>query len=113
MDKDRIEGAAKEFGGKVQGAVGDAVGSPGNSAEGRVREAEGTAQNLYGQGKDAVRDAAGEASRYASDVYENAGAYAHEGSRAVRQSVQERPISALLIAGIIGFALGLSLRNRD
>jgi len=113
MDKNRIEGAAKELGGKVQGAFGDAVGSPGNSAEGRVREAEGVAQNLYGQGREAVKDAADEASKYASDVYENAGAYAHEGSRAVRQTVQDRPLSALLIAGIVGFALGLSLRGRD
>ncbi|WP_185982941.1 CsbD family protein [Aureimonas mangrovi] len=113
MDKNRVEGAAKEFGGKVQGAYGDAVGSDQASAEGRMREAEGTAQNLYGQGRDAVRDAADDASRYASDLYDNAGAYAQAGSRAVRRQVQESPLSMLLVAGAIGFVLGLSARGRD
>jgi uncharacterized protein YjbJ (UPF0337 family) len=113
VDKNRVEGAAKEFGGKVQGAYGDAVGSDKSSAEGRMREAEGTAQNLYGQGRDAVREAADDASRYASDLYDNAGAYAQAGGRAVRRQVQESPLSMLLVAGAIGFVLGLSARGRD
>lgn len=112
MDKNRFEGAAKEFGGKVQGAFGDAVGSDRQSAEGRVRETEGMAQNLYGQGRDAVREAADEASRYASDIYENAGAYAHEGQKVVRRQVQDRPLSSLLVAGLIGFAIGITMRDR-
>ncbi|KAB0678073.1 CsbD family protein [Aureimonas leprariae] len=112
MDKNRLEGAAKEFGGKVQGAYGDAVGSDENSAEGRLREAEGNAQNLYGQGRDAVRQAANEAGRYASDIYGNAGAYARDGGEAVRRQVHDNPLSALLIAGFVGFVLGLSVRDR-
>ncbi|GGE11128.1 UPF0337 protein [Aureimonas endophytica] len=112
MDRNRLEGAAKEFGGKVQGAIGDAVGSDGNSAEGRIREAEGAAQNLYGQGRDALRGATAEASRYASDLYENAGAYARDGGEAVRRQVHGNPLSALIVAGAVGFVLGLSFRDR-
>ncbi|WP_062228943.1 CsbD family protein [Aureimonas frigidaquae] len=113
MDKNRVEGAAREFGGKVQSAFGDAVGSDRHSAEGRAREAAGTAENLYGQGRDALREAAGEASRYASDLYENAGAYAQQGSKVVRRKVNDSPLSALLVAGVVGFVLGFSLRDRD
>ena len=57
MDKDRIVGSAKDFAGKVEGAVGDMAGDAKTQAEGRAREAAGTVQNLYGQAKDAARDA--------------------------------------------------------
>ncbi|KMO26372.1 general stress protein CsbD, partial [Methylobacterium variabile] len=48
VDTNRITGAAKELGGKIQGAVGDLTGSNRNSVEGRAREVRGTAENLYG-----------------------------------------------------------------
>ena len=49
MDKDRIAGSAQDFAGKVEGTVGDIAGDAKTQAAGRVREATGTAQNLYGQ----------------------------------------------------------------
>ncbi|GJE60767.1 CsbD family protein [Methylobacterium trifolii] len=58
VDTHRITGAAKELGGKVQGAVGDLTGSHRHSAQGRLHEAEGAAENLYGPARDAVRDVA-------------------------------------------------------
>ena len=48
MDKDRIAGSAKDFAGKVEGAVGDIAGDAKTQAAGRAREATGTVQNLYG-----------------------------------------------------------------
>ncbi|WP_062218287.1 CsbD family protein [Aureimonas sp. D3] len=112
MDRNRFEGAARELGGRVQGAFGDAVGSDRNSAEGRLKQAEGAAQNLYGQGREALREATHEASKYAADLYENAGTYAQEGGKVVRRQVHENPLSALLLAGLLGFLLGLSVRDR-
>ena len=112
MDKNRFEGATREWGGKLQSAIGDAVGSDRNSAEGRARQAEGAAQNLYGQGRDALRDATQEASKYAADLYDHAGAYAQEGGKIVRRRVHDTPLSALVIAGLLGFLLGLSVRDR-
>ena len=158
VDTDRITGAAKEFGGKVQGAVGDLTGSRQDAAEGRAREAAGKAENLYGQAKDTVRDAAetvadtardiggriretvgglvgsddiehrarhaqgaaedhfdrarrsvrraaDDASDYAEDAYDR-------GARALRHGgvtgqVAEYPLASLLIAGAVGFGLGL------
>ncbi len=79
VDTHRITGAAKELGGKVQGAVGDLTGSHRHSAEGRLHEAEGAAENLYGRARDAVRDVA--------DQVEDAAR--HAGAR-VRDAVTSR-----------------------
>jgi uncharacterized protein YjbJ (UPF0337 family) len=68
VDTDRITGAARELGGKVQGAVGDLTGSQRDSVEGRAREAAGQAENLYGRAKDTVRDAAEQVAETARDV---------------------------------------------
>jgi uncharacterized protein YjbJ (UPF0337 family) len=107
MDKDRIAGTAKEFGGRVEGAAGEIVGDAKTQASGRAREAAGTVQNLYGQAKDAASDAADTAVNYAKDAYENSGETIRSGQKAVAKTVQENPIGALLVAGGIGFALAL------
>ena len=111
MDKDRVVGSAKDFAGKVEGAVGGIAGDARTQAAGRAREATGTAQNLYGQAKDAVRDAGDAAVSYAKDAYDNSGDTFRDGSQAIAKKVQESPLSALLIAGGIGFALALLLSS--
>ncbi len=107
VDTDRITGAAKEIGGKVQGAIGDITGSHRDSVEGRVREAGGQAENLYGRAKDTVRDVADDAYGYAEEAYERSGHYLRRGSREVSHQVAEYPLASLLIAGAVGFGLGL------
>jgi uncharacterized protein YjbJ (UPF0337 family) len=94
MDKDRIAGSAKDFAGKVEGAVGDVTGDAKTQAAGRANEAAGTVQNLYGQAKDA---------------YDNSGDTLRGGQQAVAKTVQDNPLGALLVAGGIGFALALLL----
>ena len=107
MDKDQIAGSAKDFAGKVEGALGDIADDANTQAAGRAREATGTVQNLYGQAKDAARDATDAAVSYAKDAYENSGDTFRDGSQAVAQKVQDNPLGSLLIAGGIGFALAL------
>jgi uncharacterized protein YjbJ (UPF0337 family) len=107
MDKDRIAGSAKDFAGKVEGAVGDLAGDAQTRAAGRAREATGTVQNLYGQAKDAARDATDAAASYAKDAYANSGDTFRDGTEAVAKKVQDNPLGALLIAGGVGFALAL------
>ena len=107
MDKDRIAGSAKDFAGKVEGAVGDIASDPRTQAAGRAREATGTAQNLYGQAKDAAREAMDAAVSYAKDAYDNSGDTFRDGSQAIAKKVQDNPLGSLLIAGGIGFALAL------
>jgi ElaB/YqjD/DUF883 family membrane-anchored ribosome-binding protein len=76
-------------------------------AAGCVREAEGTAQNVYGQAKDAARQVTDAAVSCAKDAYENGGGTSRDGSQAVAKSVQDNPLASVLIAGAIGFALAL------
>ena len=107
MDKDRIAGSAKDFAGKVEGAVGSMAGDAKTQASGRAREAEGAVQNLYGQAKDAAREATDAAASYAKDAYDNSGDTFRDGSQAIAKQVQDNPLSSLLIAGGIGFVLAL------
>jgi uncharacterized protein YjbJ (UPF0337 family) len=108
VDTNRITGAAKELGGGVQSAVGDLAGSKSDSVEGRLREARGSAENLYGQAKDAVRHAADEASDFAEDAYDQGRRRLWEGHQ---QSV-EWPHASLLLASVVGFGLGLLVASR-
>jgi len=91
MDTDRVAGFAKRTFGKVEKTAGDAVGDRETRAKGAANEAEGALQDTFGQVKDAARG-------MADDAY-SAGA----------EMVSTRPGSALLAAGIIGFALGVIL----
>jgi len=102
-------GTAKDVAGKIEGAVGSATGDTYTEASGRAREAGGTVQNLYGQAKDAVRDASDAATSYAKDVAKDAldsDTY-RDGSQAIARQVRDNPLGSLLVAGGIGFALAL------
>jgi uncharacterized protein YjbJ (UPF0337 family) len=112
MDKDRIAGTAQEFAGKAEGVAGELAGDTMTQSAGRAREAAGAMQDMYGQAKDAARDAADAAVSYAKDAYDNSSDTFRDGSQAVARTVQGSPISALLIAGGIGFALALLLMTR-
>src|ERR1035437_4569715 len=107
MDKDRIAGSAKDFAGKVEGTVGGIAGDAKTKAAGRVREATGTAQNIYDHAKDAAREATDAAVSYAKDAYENSGDTFRDGSHAMAKRVQDNPLGSMLIAGGVGFALAL------
>lgn len=108
MDTDRITGTAKDMAGKVEGGIGAMTGDKQTEASGRVREASGVVQDLYGQAKDAARDAGDAAMNYAKDAIggdrvDNL----LDGTQAIAKRVQDNPISALLVAGGIGFALAM------
>ena len=112
MDKDRIAGAVKDAAGKVENTAGEFAGDAGMQASGSAREAEGTMQNLYGQAKDAARDAGEAAVEYAKDAFGNSGETLRDGSKAMARTVQDNPLGALLVAGGIGFALGLLMTRQ-
>ena len=57
MDKDRIEGAAKQAKGAVKDAAGKLMGDTKMQAEGKADKAAGKVQNTVGGAKDGVRDA--------------------------------------------------------
>jgi uncharacterized protein YjbJ (UPF0337 family) len=57
MDKDRVEGSAKQVKGAVKETIGKVVGDAKLEAEGKADKAEGKVQNAIGGLKDAARDA--------------------------------------------------------
>ena len=112
MDKDRIVGSAKDFAGMVESAVGGITGDAKTEAAGRVREGTDSAQNLYDQAKNAAEQASDAAASYAKGAYENSGDTFRNGSQAIANKVQENPLGSMLIAGAIGFALGLLMTRQ-
>jgi uncharacterized protein YjbJ (UPF0337 family) len=57
MDKDRVEGAAKNIKGKVKTTAGKALGDEKLKNEGRADQIKGKIQNTVGGIKDSIRDA--------------------------------------------------------
>ena len=65
-------------------------------------------QNLYGQAKDAARDAADAAAGYARGrSMRTAATRSATARKPSPRKVQDNPLGALLVAGGIGFALAL------
>lgn len=56
MDKDRVEGAAKEIKGSVKEGLGKMTGDTKTEAEGKADKAEGKVQNTIGGIKDKARE---------------------------------------------------------
>jgi uncharacterized protein YjbJ (UPF0337 family) len=55
VDKDRVEGSAKQAKGKIKETVGKAAGDSKLEGEGQADKAEGKVQNAFGGLKDALR----------------------------------------------------------
>ncbi len=75
---------------KVQGAAGDILGDRKAHVEGAAREVPVQAQKTYGQAKEVARSTAAQVGR----------------------GVEQQPITALFIAGVIGYVLGLLTARR-
>jgi len=110
MDENRFEGMARKVGGKVEGALGDMAGDSKLKVDGAMDNLAGSAQRAYGQAKDAVRDMTGKMGDQAGDYgaqvmdqLEDAGDY-------IAEQVDQRPITAILVAAGIGFLLALATK---
>jgi uncharacterized protein YjbJ (UPF0337 family) len=56
MDDDRIEGSAKNIGGKIKEGLGEVLGDSKIKGEGKADQVEGKTQNAWGGAKDTARD---------------------------------------------------------
>jgi uncharacterized protein YjbJ (UPF0337 family) len=57
MNKDQVQGIAKDIGGKVQETAGQVTGSREQEAKGVLKQAEGKVQKMLGDAKEIVEDA--------------------------------------------------------
>lgn len=55
VDENRVEGFARDVGGKLQDAAGGLTGDASTQIRGKVNQAAGQAQDMYGQVVDEVR----------------------------------------------------------
>ena len=58
MDENRVSGTAKNIGGKIEEGAGTVMGNAKTQLQGKLDQAAGTAQDLYGQAADAARESA-------------------------------------------------------
>jgi uncharacterized protein YjbJ (UPF0337 family) len=77
VDENEVEGTVRDFGGKVQEAVGDLTGDTAAQAEGKWNQAAGKAQKTFGAAADEVRE-----------------------------QVVDKPLTALAIVGLACLAIG-------
>jgi uncharacterized protein YjbJ (UPF0337 family) len=95
MNGDRIEGTAKNMGGKLEEGLGRATGDVKSQLEGTVKQAVGAAQDLYGQARETAGDATALVRRQAGSL-----------ERTIRENVETRPYTAVAIALAIGWFVG-------
>jgi uncharacterized protein YjbJ (UPF0337 family) len=57
VDENRVEGSAKNIGGKIKEGFGKLTGDSKTQAEGKMDQTEGKVQNTVGGIKDTVKDA--------------------------------------------------------
>lgn len=99
MEEHRVAGTARNAGGKFEEGIGRVTGDTGSQVQGVIDQAQGTAENLYGQAKDAASNAA-EGVRKSASSFEDI----------VRLTIEERPYTAVAIAIGLGWLLGRTHR---
>jgi uncharacterized protein YjbJ (UPF0337 family) len=95
MTDDRVAGAARNFGGKVQEGVGKVVGDAKTEAKGVMNQAAGAVQNAYGKSVDAAADGA--------QTVKDAAIASHD---FLQKFVEDNPHTATAIALGIGVLIG-------
>lgn len=88
MDENRVEGTAKNIGGKVQEGFGRVTGDTKSQVEGIANQAAGAAQDLYGQAADTACETAMTFDKW------------------LRNQIETQPYTTALAAVGIGWLLG-------
>jgi uncharacterized protein YjbJ (UPF0337 family) len=95
MDENRLEGTARNAGGKVEEGFGRVTGDTKTQVEGMANRAAGAAQDLYGQARDSAADAAGAVGDSAASL-----------EKWFRHTVETQPYTTAIVAVGIGWLLG-------
>jgi uncharacterized protein YjbJ (UPF0337 family) len=95
MNQDRVAGTARNVAGQVEEGFGRVTGDAQSQIEGRIKQATGAAQDLYGQARDAAGDAARAVQERAAPL-----------EAALRNTIETRPYTAVVVALAIGWILG-------
>jgi uncharacterized protein YjbJ (UPF0337 family) len=88
MDENRLSGTARNLGGKAEEGVGRLTGDVKTQLQGKLDQAAGAAQDLYGQTADAARETAITFDKW------------------LRNTIETQPYTAAMVALGIGWLLG-------
>jgi uncharacterized protein YjbJ (UPF0337 family) len=99
VDEDRLSGTAKNLGGKIEEGFGRATGDAKTQVRGQMKQAEGSAQDLYGQAKDSAGDAIDAVAKFSGSAED-----------AIRDYIENRPYTSVAIALALGWLIGRSHR---
>ena len=122
MDQDRAKDIASEAAEMAGKTAGDAVSRTGAAVQSTLDQGRSMAQDWARQASEAGRQAMGRAGDVIQNVAPRAGDQAKQaannlydqGSRAgetIRQYVVQQPLTALLIAGAVGYALAYMIHR--
>jgi uncharacterized protein YjbJ (UPF0337 family) len=106
MNEDRFAGTAKNVGGRVEQGFGRATGDMKTEVEGKMKQATGAAQELYGQAKDAAGDAYGQAKEVAGDAARSVQEHAAPMEEFLRNAIESRPYTSVAVALGVGWFIG-------
>jgi uncharacterized protein YjbJ (UPF0337 family) len=99
MDEHRVTGAARNLGGKMEEGLGRVSGDTKTRVQGVLDQAQGTAENLYGQAKH-VASGTAEGVRKTASSFEDI----------VRHTIEDSPYTAVAIALALGWLFGRTHR---
>jgi uncharacterized protein YjbJ (UPF0337 family) len=111
MDENRVTGTARNLGGKVQEGVGRLAGDAKTEMEGRLNQAAGSAQELYGQARDAARQGVEAVQETAGDAANALRKKSAGLEQTIRSSMDERPLMTVALALGIGWFVGRVLHR--
>jgi uncharacterized protein YjbJ (UPF0337 family) len=94
MNEDRVIGNAKNVGGRVEEGLGQATGDIKSQLQGKAKQVEGAAQDVYGQVESA------------SDAEEAIRESASGAEDFLRTTIEDRPYTAAAVALGIGYLIG-------
>jgi uncharacterized protein YjbJ (UPF0337 family) len=95
MDENRSSGMAKDLRGKVEEGFGRAIGDAEARAQGRMKQAEGSVQGLYGHAKDSAGEAIDAVSKMPGSM-----------ENTIRDYVRNNPYTTAAIAVGLGWLAG-------
>ena len=112
INSDNVEGTLNEFGGKVEGYVGDLTGDTKMQADGTIDELKGKVQDAYGKAREKVTEWADHAPESVQRARDTASRYASEGAEKAKAVVQDQPVAVIAGGIALGFLLGWLVSGR-
>ena len=106
MNEDRFAGTAKNLGGRVEEGFGRAAGDVKTEIEGKIKQATGAAQDVYGQAKDAAGEAYGQARDAVGDAAKSAQEHVAPLEEFLRNAIESWPYTSVAVALGIGWFIG-------